>query len=224
MGKRKDGDFGSISVYEGNIGTWMGSGPQRQETAVVDLVVDQPMGAPGIGTQSEQTALSAEEATKAVRSVVLPMVENNKQCRKFLDGMLSELERTRLSPIKRNFLSVFNTLSEQVGFVDLSGLVDDYGQTTLIGGNLSIGINFSKAEPTGPFALEINAVHEVFHAAARGDLYGEFDMAEAAYVVGTRMGIVPPLVKAPKKTETLANRTYNTRLINQIIFNACKPR
>jgi RHS repeat-associated protein len=168
-----------------------------------------------------QNSLSAKEATAAVRKAVNSLLKK-KQCKKFLNSMLSALSTANgIASVGNSFSDVFKARSKSVGFTDDTGLYDDYGQTNLIGGQLHIGVNFSRATPTGPNSLGMTAIHETFHAAASQGLYSEIDMANAAFDVGKKMGLIPDLVSGPMKGESKEAQAYNTKLTDSTIFAAC---
>jgi len=172
--------------------------------------------------QKPQKPLPGTQATAAIRKEVDALL-TNKQCQKFLDSILSSLKvATGIAPIKNKFKDVFKDLSKRVGFYDGSGVIgDNYGLTELNNGSLSIGVDFSKATPSGIRAIGITAIHETLHAAASEGLYGQYDVAKAAYDVGRAMGLIPELVAKPKSGDSTAADKYNSDLLSSSIFAAC---
>jgi hypothetical protein len=128
---------------------------------------------------------------------------------------------TGVPPIKSKFSDAFKDLSKRVGFYDGSGVIGDYGVTELNNGHLSIGVDFSRATPTGIHSVGITAIHETFHAAASRGLYSQYDAARAAYDVGRQMGLIPGLVGAPQQGGSKEADTYNSQLLTNAIFAAC---
>ena len=161
--------------------------------------------------QKPQKPLSGTQAPAAIRKEVDALLKN-KQCQKFLDSILSSLKvATGIAPIKNKFKDVFKDLSKRVGFYDGSGVIgDNYGLTELNNGSLS-----------GIRAIGITAIHETLHAAASEGLYGQYDVAKAAYDVGRAMGLIPELGAKPKSGDSTAADKYNSDLLSSSIFAAC---
>lgn len=174
-----------------------------------------------------QEPLTMKQATDVLKTRVGALIngKKGKDCKNLLDAILSQLHKnTGVAAIKNNFQDVFNHIAKKVGFSDDSGLYEDYGLTSLVGGRLAVGVNFSKAESSGPNSLGLIAIHETFHAAARQGLYEQYDIAKAAFDVGRRLGLVPDLVSKPIEGKSEAADKYNSQLFNQTVFTKCRER
>lgn len=122
------------------------------------------------------------------------------------------------------FRGVFDDIAKQGGYYDASGQTGDLGKTRVTPTQTRVGINLSLAKPGGADSIEATIIHETTHGATKhGGGFSEFEIADAAWVVGRKMGVVPDGIGRGIDKKTDAAYKYNRKLFDSTVGAVCGP-
>ena len=200
--------------------------PEEHYTQQQPQQSQQPQGSPAApgADPSVLTGTVMDPLAAGLRSR-LENLTTIKQCSNFLNALLPQLESaTGLETRADTFMGVFDELALKGSFYDASGQTAAHGTTNVTPALTTVGINLSKSKPGGEESLEAIGIHETTHAATKwGRGYSEFEIADAAWVVGRRMGLVPEGVGRGINSESKPAYNYNRKLFDSTVIAACGP-